>query len=43
MLSNAAKKVISKFGHWYLDEHETYIRVFGAIGAPHFLPIYVSN
>jgi hypothetical protein len=42
-LSNAAKKVISKFSHWYLDECETYIRVFGATGAPHILPIYVPN
>jgi hypothetical protein len=30
-------------GHWYLDEHETYIRVFGATGAPHLLPIYVHD
>jgi hypothetical protein len=29
-LSAAAKKVISKVGHWYLDERDTYIRVFGA-------------
>jgi hypothetical protein len=27
-LSVAAKKMISKVGHWYLDEHDTYIRVF---------------
>ena len=39
--SEEAKKVISKVGHWYLDERETYIRVFGATGAPHLLPIYV--
>jgi hypothetical protein len=42
-LSDAAKKFISKVGHWYLDERETYIRVFGATRSPHFLPIYVSN
>lgn len=42
-LSDEAKKVISKIGHWYLDEWETYIRVFGATGAPHLLPIYVPG
>jgi hypothetical protein len=42
-LLEEAKKVISKVGHWYLDEHEIYIRVFGATGAPHLLPIYVPN
>jgi hypothetical protein len=42
-LSEEAKKVISKVGHWYLDERETYIRVFGATGAPHLLPIYVPD
>jgi hypothetical protein len=42
-LSDEAKKVISKVGHWYLDERETYIRVFGTTGAPHLLPIYVPD
>jgi hypothetical protein len=42
-LSGEAKKVIVKIGHWYLDERETYIRIFGAIGAPHLLPIYVPD
>jgi hypothetical protein len=42
-LSDEAKKVIAKVGHWYLDEQETYIRVFGATGAPHLLPIYVPD
>jgi hypothetical protein len=42
-LSDEAKKVVSKVGHWYLDERETYIRVFGATGAPHLLPIYVPD
>jgi hypothetical protein len=37
-LSVAAKKMILKVGHWYLDETKTYIRVFGATEAPHFLP-----
>jgi hypothetical protein len=28
-LSVATKNMISKVGHWYLDERATYIRVFG--------------
>jgi hypothetical protein len=39
----AAKKMISKVGHWYLDEHDTYIRVFRATRAPHLLPVYVPD
>jgi hypothetical protein len=42
-LSDAAKKVISKVGHWYLDEHGSYIRVFSATGAPHLIPLYVPK
>ena len=42
-LSDAAKGVVSKSGHWYLDERETYIRVFDTTGAPHLLPIYVPD
>jgi hypothetical protein len=42
-LSDAAKKIISKVGHWYLDERDTYIRVFGATRAPHLLPVYVPD
>jgi hypothetical protein len=42
-LSNATKKIISKFGHWYLDERDTYIRVFKSTGAPHLLPMYVPD
>jgi hypothetical protein len=42
-LLDATKRVVSKVGHWYLDEHETYIRVFGTPGAPHMLPIYVLD
>jgi hypothetical protein len=38
-----AKKVISKVVHWYLDERDTYIRVFGATGAPHILPSHVPD
>jgi hypothetical protein len=42
-MSDATKKVVSKVGHWYLDEHDTYIRVFGATEAPHLLPVYVLD
>ena len=37
------KKMISKVGHWYLGETMTYIRVFGAIDAPHLLLTHVSH
>jgi hypothetical protein len=39
----ATKKMILKLGHWYLDEHTTYIRVFGATRAPHFLPSHIPD
>jgi hypothetical protein len=39
----ATKKMITKVGHWYLYEHTTYIRVFGATRAPHLLPAHVPN
>jgi hypothetical protein len=42
-LSAATKTVISKVIHWYLDERDTYIRVFGATGEPHVLPVHVPN
>jgi len=42
-LLDAAKKVLSKVGHWYLDEHDTYIRVFDATRASHLLHVYVPN
>jgi hypothetical protein len=35
--------MISKVGHLYLDETTTYIRVFGAIDAPHLLPSHIPN
>jgi hypothetical protein len=35
--------MILKVVHWYLDERDTYIRVFGATGAPHLLPVYVLD
>jgi hypothetical protein len=42
-LSVVTKKMISKVGHWYLDKHDTYIRVFEATGAPHILPSHVPD
>ena len=42
-LSATAKKMISKVGHWYLDECVTYIRVFKSIGAPHILRYHVLD
>jgi hypothetical protein len=42
-LSIAAKKMISKVGHWYLEETTTYIRVFEATNAPHLLPTHVPD
>jgi hypothetical protein len=42
-LSDVAKKMISKVGHWYLDDHDTYISVFRATGASHMLPVYVPD
>jgi hypothetical protein len=42
-LSEATRKVISRVGNWYLEEKSTYLRIFGAIGAPHLLPAYVPD
>jgi hypothetical protein len=41
--SAATKKMISKVGHWYLDEQDTYIRVLGATKEPHLLQAHVPN
>jgi hypothetical protein len=38
-ISVAAKKMISKVGHWYLEEKNTYIRVFGATVLHIFSPL----
>jgi hypothetical protein len=39
----ATKNMISKVVHWYLDECDTYIMVFGATRAPHLLPTHVLD
>jgi hypothetical protein len=33
----------SKVGHWYLDEHDTYIIVFWVTRSPHILPAHVPD
>jgi hypothetical protein len=43
ILSVVAKNMISKVVHWYLDGHDTYIKVFRATEAPHLLPVYVPD
>ena len=42
-LSIAAKNLISKVGHYYLDEHDTYINMFRATREPHLLVVHVSD
>jgi hypothetical protein len=42
-LSATAKKMVAKVGHWYLDEHTTYIKVFGATRATHLLPAHIPD
>jgi hypothetical protein len=42
-LSEVVRKLISKIGHWYLEERRTYIIIFGATSAPHLLPIHVPD
>jgi hypothetical protein len=41
--NNPETRKLTKIGHWYLDERETYIRIFRTTGAPHLLPIYVPD
>jgi hypothetical protein len=38
-----AKKMIENIGHWYLDERDSYIRIFGASRAPHLFPMHVLD
>jgi hypothetical protein len=35
--------VISKIGHWYLEETRTYIGILESTGAPRLLPIHVPD
>jgi hypothetical protein len=42
-ISKPAKKIISLIKNWYLEEKCTYLKIFGATGAPHLLPAYVPE
>jgi len=42
-LSDAAKRIVMKIDHWYLDERDTHIRFFDATRAPHLFLIYVPD
>jgi hypothetical protein len=42
MIDNAIA-VIRRIGDWYLMEHDTYIRIYGAMKPPHLLPRFVPN
>jgi hypothetical protein len=35
--------IIKRIGDWYLMEHDTYIRVYGAMKSPHLLPRFVPD
>jgi hypothetical protein len=37
------RRVISRIGHWYMEERNTYIIIFGATSAPHLLPTHVLD
>jgi hypothetical protein len=38
-----AIKSLKEIGDWYMKKYYTYVRIFGAIGPPHFLPKYVPD
>jgi hypothetical protein len=42
-MTNKALSIIQNIGDWYLMEHGTYIRVYGATKAPHLLPRFSST
>jgi hypothetical protein len=42
-MTNKALSIIQNIGDWYLMEHGTYIRVYGATKAPHLLPRFVPD
>jgi hypothetical protein len=39
-MTNKAIIVIIRIGDWYLMEHGTYIRIYGAKKPPHLLPLF---
>ena len=42
-MTNKAIAVIKRIGDWYLMDHGTYIKVYGATKSPHLLPQFVPD
>jgi hypothetical protein len=42
-MTDKEMEVIRRIGDWYLMEHDTYIRVYGAMKPPHLLPQFVPD
>jgi hypothetical protein len=42
-MTDKAITVIRRIGDWYLMEHGTYIRIYGAMKPPHLLPRFVPD
>jgi hypothetical protein len=42
-MTDKAIAVIRRIGDWYLMEHDTYIKVYGAMKLPHLLPRFVPD
>jgi hypothetical protein len=42
-MTDKALAIVHKIGDWYLMEHGTYIRVYGATKSPHLLPRFVPD
>jgi hypothetical protein len=42
-MKDKALAIIRNIGDWYLMEHGTYIRIYGATKAPHLLPRFVLD
>jgi hypothetical protein len=42
-MTDKAIIIIKRIGNWYLMEHGTYIRVYGAMKSPHLLPRFVPD
>jgi hypothetical protein len=42
-MTDKAITVIRRIGDWYLMEHGTYIRIYGAMKPPHLLPRFIPD
>jgi hypothetical protein len=42
-MKNKAIAVIRRIEDWYLMEHDTYIRIYGAMKPPHLLPWFIPE